>query len=112
MLPWKTIIQIQKDCDTPVYLQIANSVIQEMKKGRIGPGIKLPGTRQMSELLEVHRKTMVRAYEELDAQGWIEMRPSQGTFTSQALPEINPRRLAREGKIPHNFPAGTGYTVK
>jgi GntR family transcriptional regulator/MocR family aminotransferase len=112
MLPWKTIIQVQKDCDTPVYLQIANAVILEMKKGRIGPGIKLPGTRQMSELLEVHRKTMVRAYEELDAQGWIEMRPSQGTFTSQALPEINPRRLAREGKLPHSFPAATGYTVK
>ena len=93
MLPWKTIIQIQKDCDTPVYLQIANSMIQEIKKGRIGPGIKLPGTRVMSEILGVHRKTMVSAYEELDAQGWIEMRPSKGTFTSKELPEINPRRL-------------------
>ena len=62
MLPWKTIIQIQKDCDVPVYLQIANSMIQEIKRGRIGPGIKLPGTRQMSELLAVHRKTVVNAY--------------------------------------------------
>jgi len=26
MLPWKTIIEIDKDCDTPVYLQIANSI--------------------------------------------------------------------------------------
>jgi len=112
MLPWQTIIQIQKDCDTPVYLQIANSVILEMKKGRIGPGIKLPGTRQMSELLSVHRKTMVRAYEELDAQGWIEMRPSQGTFTSKALPEINPRRFAKEEKLQRSFPAATGFTVK
>lgn len=112
MLPWKTIIQLQKDCDTPVYLQIANAVILEMKKGRIGPGIKMPGTRQMSELLEVHRKTMVRAYEELDAQGWIEMRPSQGTFTSKALPEINPRRLAKEDKARYSFPATTGFTVK
>ncbi len=69
MLPWKTIIQVQKDSDSPVYLQIANSVICEMRKGRVGPGIKLPGTRQMAEILEVHRKTIVRAYEELDAQG-------------------------------------------
>ena len=57
MLPWPTIIVIEKECDVPVYLQIANAIIQEMKKGRIGPGIKLPGTRQMSELLNVHRKT-------------------------------------------------------
>ena len=83
-----------------------------MKKGRIGPGIKLPGTRQMSELLQVHRKTLVRAYEELDSQGWIEMRPSKGTFTSKALPEINPRRFYMKTEKRNSFPATTGYSVK
>src|ERR1700694_1656050 len=112
MLPWKTIIEFQKDCDTPVYLQIANAIVREIKKGRIGPGIKLPGTRLMAELLIVHRKTLVRAYEELDAQGWIEMRASQGTFTSKQLPEINPQRFV-DTKGKHNsFPGQTGYTVK
>ena len=76
-----------------------------MKKGRIGPGIKLPGTRQMSELLQVHRKTMVRAYEELDAQGWIEMHPSKGTFTSKELPEINPRRFYMKTEKRNVFPS-------
>lgn len=111
MLPWKTIIQVEKDADTPVYLQIANAVIREMKKGRIGPGVKLPGTRLMSELLEVHRKTMVRAYEELDAQGWIEMRPSQGTFTSKELPEIIPRRFSAKDEKQNTYPQQTGYTI-
>jgi GntR family transcriptional regulator/MocR family aminotransferase len=111
MLPWKTIIQIQKDCDTPVYLQIANSVIQEMRKGRVGPGIKLPGTRQMAEILEVHRKTIVRSYEELDAQGLIEMHPSKGTFTSKELPETTARRFSNNQKQ-NAFPAATGYRVK
>ncbi len=112
MLPWKTIIQWQKDCDTPVYLQIANCIIQEMKKGRIGPGIKLPGTRLMSETLNVHRKTLVRAYEELDAQGWIEMRPSRGTFTSVTLPEIIPQRFSSRKDQRNSFPVTTGYPVK
>src|SRR5215217_5751608 len=112
MLPWKTLIEIDKECDTPVYLQIANMVIREMKKGRIGPGTKLPGTRQMSEILEVHRKTLVRAYEELDAQGWIEMRPSQGTFTSKEIPEINPRRFSIKQDKPNSYPKETGYVVK
>jgi GntR family transcriptional regulator / MocR family aminotransferase len=112
MLPWKTIIDWQKDCDTPVYLQIANAVICEMKKGRIGPGIKMPGTRQMSELLDVHRKTVVRAYEELDAQGWIEMQASKGTFTSKELPEIIPHRFSAKNESIKSFPAKTGYTVK
>ena len=83
-----------------------------MKLGRIGPGIKLPGTRLMSETIDVHRKTIVRAYEELDAQGWIEMRPSQGTFTSKELPEVVPRKLAGREEQQHSFPAATGYSVK
>jgi len=112
MLPWKTIIQWQKECDTPVYLQIANALIQEMKKGRVGPGIKLPGTRQMSEILDVHRKTLVRAYEELDAQGWIEMLPSKGTFTSKKLPEINPRKFTIQENKGDGFLKGTGYPVR
>jgi len=111
MLPWNTIIPIRKDCDTPVYLQIANGIIQELKKGRIGPGIKLPGTRIMSEILRVHRKTLVSAYEELDAQGWIEMRPSKGTFTSRELPEISPKKFSLKNQK-SSFPKETGYPVK
>jgi GntR family transcriptional regulator/MocR family aminotransferase len=111
MFPWKTIIECQTECQTPVYLQIANAVIREMKKGRIGPGIKLPGSRQMALTLQVHRKTVVRAYEELDAQGWIEMRPSRGTFTSKEIPEIIPRRFTGAIEKPF-YPKQTGYAVK
>jgi len=111
MLPWSTIIILQKQSDIPVYLQIANAIIQEMKKGRIGPGIKLPGSRQLAEILKVHRKTLVRAFEELEAQGWIEMRPSKGTFTSRKLPEINPRRFYQKEENKNSFPPETGFRV-
>ena len=110
MLPWKSIIQLQKQGDCPIYLQIANAISLEIKKGHLGPGVKLPGTRQLSELLDVHRITVVRAYEELDAQGWIELRPSQGSYTSSKLPEINPRRLNGQQR-PHSFATATGYTI-
>ena len=111
MLPWKSIIHIQRDSPTPVYLQIANLMAQEIKRGRIGPNIKLPGSRQLSETLKIHRKTVVRSYEELEAQGWIEMRPSQGTFTSRELPEAKPRKLAEEQPVSMAYPAETGYPV-
>ena len=111
MLPWKTIVIIDKNSHVAVYLQIANTIIQEMKRGRIGPGIKIPGTRQMSELLGVHRKTVVRAYEELDAQGWIEMLPSKGTYTSKKLPEISPRKIAANSAA-KAYALNTGFPVK
>jgi GntR family transcriptional regulator/MocR family aminotransferase len=111
MLPWKSIIQIQKDSQTPVYLQVAGAISMEIKRGRIGPGIQLPGSRQLAGSLNIHRQTIVRAYQELEAQGWIELRPSQGTFTSRELPEAKPRRLAEGKPTPTAYPAETGYTV-
>ncbi len=93
MFPWKSVIQIQSPCSTPVYLQIANAVIREVKQGRVQPGARLPGTRIMSGMLEVHRKTVVAAYEELEAQGWIEVCPSKGAFVHRTLPEKKAQAL-------------------
>lgn len=93
MLPWKSLIPIQKSSSVPVYQQISNNIIQHICSGVIKRGLKMPGTREMSLLLHVHRKTMVSAYDELDAQGWIHSLPSKGTFVSDELPEIRPRKL-------------------
>jgi len=92
--PWKSIIQIDKQARRPVYLQIANAITTEISQGRLAPRQKLPGTRAMAQLLGVNRKTMQLAYEELDAQGWIESIPSKGTFVSGLLPTPQYQNLA------------------
>src|SRR5579871_3516703 len=93
MFPWKTSIAIQKESELPVYLQISKSIIKGIKNGTIRPGVKMPGSRELSELLEVHRKTVVKAYDELDAQGWTYSVSSKGTFVSERLPEISPKKF-------------------
>src|SRR5215831_17789157 len=93
MFSWASILPLQKESIVPVYLQIANSIIREIKSGFIKPGEKIPGTRELSELLEVHRKTIVNAYFELDAQGWITTIPSKGAFISEQLPDLAPTKL-------------------
>ncbi|MEO5675552.1 MAG: PLP-dependent aminotransferase family protein [Chitinophagales bacterium] len=100
---------MKKSSSQPVYLQIANSIIMEIKEGVIKPGMKMPGTRELSQLLKVHRQTLVNAYTELEAQGWINSVPSKGTFISEHLPEIHPRRLAVIEKISSNNES-TGYS--
>jgi len=42
----------------------------------------------------VHRNTVLAAYEELAAQGWLETSPARGTFVARALPDPAPRRFA------------------
>ncbi|MDN5205263.1 PLP-dependent aminotransferase family protein [Fulvivirgaceae bacterium BMA10] len=93
MYPWKSTILIDKTSKQPVFLQIANIISSEIRAGRLKPETKLPGSRSMAELLNVHRKTVVAAYDELDAQGWIELKASKGTFVSASLPTMRPVKL-------------------
>ena len=96
MLPWKTMITVQKSAERPVYLQLCDSVISEIKCGIIKPGTKMPGTRIMAAELGLNRQTVVKAYEELYSQGWIELFQSKGTFVSEHLPEVKPRKFSSE----------------
>jgi GntR family transcriptional regulator / MocR family aminotransferase len=95
MLPFPTLIVVDKAAKTPVFLQVAAALTDHIRHGTIPAGTRLPGTRTMSELLGLHRKTVVAAYDELLAQGWLEAQSSRGTFVSQKLPEIRPLALKK-----------------
>ncbi|MDN5217268.1 PLP-dependent aminotransferase family protein [Fulvivirgaceae bacterium BMA12] len=96
MLPFKSIIEIDKHQKSPVYLQIVNSIIREINSGRIATGQKLPGSREMAGLLNLNRKTVIMAYDELMAQGWVETHPSRGSFISTELPKVNYQKIQPE----------------
>ncbi len=111
MFPWKSIIEINESSTVAVYLQIANSIIKEIKKGVLKPNLKMPGSRVLCAVLNVHRKTVVNAYNELDAQGWITTKPYSGTFVSEHLPETNPVKFTSTQYRLLNVDQ-TGYKLK
>ncbi|MEM6765986.1 MAG: PLP-dependent aminotransferase family protein [Bacteroidota bacterium] len=86
MLPFKTLISIDQDAKTPIYLQISNAIIKLVSNGHITSGQRLPGSRKMASLLSVNRGTIITAYEELQAQGWVFISPNQGCFISEHIP--------------------------
>jgi GntR family transcriptional regulator / MocR family aminotransferase len=97
MLPFKSILNLDKATKTPLFLQIANGLMDNIKAGLIPKGTKLLGSRAMAETLGVHRKTVIAAYDELSAQGWIETQATKGTFISLKIPEIKPVSLNKNG---------------
>ncbi|MFT3823852.1 MAG: PLP-dependent aminotransferase family protein [Chitinophagaceae bacterium] len=100
MLPFKTLLTVNKKNSTPVYLQIANGLVNLIREGIIKPGTALPGSREMAALLKVHRQTVVAAYEELFAQDWVETIPRKGVMVAQHLPDIKARSLKTTTHIP------------
>lgn len=109
MLPYQTLIEITRDSPKPVYLQISNQLIMLIKRGVLASGLKIPGTRQMAKILNTHRQTIVRAYEELYNQGWLEQIASRGTFVSRQLPEIKAKKIQDTDSQLFTYPKETGY---
>ena len=93
MLPFKTLIKLDRTARSPLYIQIASTIIRQITAGVIPVGLKLPGGRKLATLLGVSRRTAMLAYEELEAQGWIEIKPNQGTFIHTNIPITQKRSL-------------------
>lgn len=85
--PWKTILPVTLDSGEALYRQIATGIIEEIRKGRLKPGMALPGTRQLAADLKLNRKTVILAYDSLIAEGWLTTVYKQGTFVSDKLPQ-------------------------
>jgi GntR family transcriptional regulator / MocR family aminotransferase len=93
---WELSLSLEPDASrTPTFARIAHALTEDVRRGRLRPGARLPGSRTLAEGLGVHRNTVLAAYRALMAEGWIEARPGRGTFVSEALPTTPPRRFSR-----------------
>jgi len=108
-IPYQSFVQIDRASTTAVYMQITHQLINAIQRGYLVSGTKLPGSRLLSGILEVHRKTIVAAYEELDAQGWVETRPNKGTFVLHKKDDKATRvQPFLQNQLAH-YPEQTGY---
>lgn len=73
-------INLNPELDIPLWKQLSEALCQAIESGRLSPGEPLPPTRHLAQLLNVSRDTVVRSYEELIGQGYLEATPGSGTF--------------------------------
>lgn len=88
--PWPVLLEISQDTSKPLYIRIANSIIEAIKKGSLKKGEALPGSRQMAILLDINRNTVTTAYEILISEGWLVSENRKGTFVSENLQFTSP----------------------
>ncbi|WP_158961120.1 MocR-like pyridoxine biosynthesis transcription factor PdxR [Myroides fluvii] len=96
MLPFERIITIDRESKVPIYRQIAIAFINAISQGIIKANTHLPSTRDLSKLLEVHRKTIVAAYDELEAQDWVVSVPRKYVAVSAKIPNLKPKKWMDE----------------
>jgi GntR family transcriptional regulator/MocR family aminotransferase len=108
MARWEFPIPVDRASDVPVYLQVARALAEDMRRGRLKPGDRLPGSRALAAGLSLNRNTVVAAYRELEAEGWITGAEASGTFVSSDLPVNVPRAF---GAVRHEVPGEPGFDL-
>jgi GntR family transcriptional regulator/MocR family aminotransferase len=89
------ILQVGVDRETgdPLYRQVYHNIRSGILTGRLAPGTRLPSTRHLASDLGVARSTVVQAFEQLRAEGYIQSFRGAATCVRRSLPDVHLRSL-------------------
>ena len=81
---------------TPLYAQISTRLRVAIAAGELTPGDALPSVRNLAGRLRVNPATVVQAYRDLEAEGFVEMRQGAGTFVREVIPDRRASERTRQ----------------
>ena len=70
----------------PTYLQLVHQVRHAVRYAMLKPGDRLPTAREVVEDLAINPNTVLKAYRELEHEGFVYSRPGAGTFVAEDAP--------------------------
>ncbi len=68
--------------EQPKYLQLFNSIKEQISQGEMKPGERLPAIRSLASQLGVNTSTVVNAYKQLESNSYITAKKGSGYFVS------------------------------
>ncbi len=113
MSRWTVTIDLAADANgpAPTFLRIARAISDDIRRGRLRAGDTLPGSRTLALALGVHRNTVLAAYRELTAEGWIACKEARGTFVSMQIPDVTPRRFSAQAAVAQAIATRSGFEL-
>ena len=79
-----------------LYTSIQRAIIG----GQLAPGERLPASRDLARLQDVSRSTVVKVFDQLLAEGYIDSTVGKGSFVSSRLPETPVQATAAAARKP------------
>jgi GntR family transcriptional regulator / MocR family aminotransferase len=73
--------------ETSLFQWVYDEVRSAILDGRLKRGMRLPSTRELARRYGVSRGTVITAFEQLHAEGYLEGKVGRGTYVNTLLPE-------------------------
>lgn len=80
-------LELERDSLKPLTRQIADGLRSAILRGRVPPGSRLAGARELATSLGVSRTTVDAAVSQLRAEGYLCGQQRSGTYVMQGLPD-------------------------
>jgi DNA-binding transcriptional regulator YhcF (GntR family) len=80
-------LAIDRGGEIPIGVQLAWALRARIGDGRLAPGRRLPGLRELAEMLGINANTARAVYQRLEQEGLIESRQGTGTFVASIAQE-------------------------
>ncbi|MBI1259805.1 MAG: aminotransferase class I/II-fold pyridoxal phosphate-dependent enzyme [Chloroflexi bacterium] len=82
MLSTNLTIPLDRDSEEPIYRQLIRHIRAQVESGSLGAGTRLPASRDLARQLNISRISVVNAYAELRAEGYLSAHAGRGTFVA------------------------------
>ena len=89
-------IQIKNSSNDPIYLQIKNQIRDAIINGELEADEQLPSIRFLAKELRISVITTKRAYDELEADGFIHSVQGKGSFVAPQNSDLVREKLLRK----------------
>lgn len=83
-------MHLQLDGKGALHAQLTRALKEALVAGRLAQGSRLPATRTLARELGISRNTVLTAYEQLHAEGYLHGRVGSGSYVTPALPASSP----------------------
>jgi|APTNR8051073442_1049403.scaffolds.fasta_scaffold13473_2 GntR family transcriptional regulator/MocR family aminotransferase len=103
-------MELQRSAGSSLHRQIYAALRRSILENRIPIGTQLPASRDLAGILGVGRNTVLRAYEQLVMEGYVQGRTGAGTFVANTLPDASPLGLWRA--LPRDISIGPMLSVR
>lgn len=85
---------IDKTASTPPFEQLRDQLIDQIRRGDLSPGTKLPPVRTLAVDLGLAANTVAKTYRELESSGFVQTRGRHGTVVAPTLGDPEQHRSA------------------
>jgi len=80
-------LEWDRQTSIPLFRQLYARIREAILIGQLEGGTRLPPTRELAEQLHISRNTVINAFEQLIAEGYLEGKVGAGTYVANVLPE-------------------------